>query len=412
MKAAQLKRTVALAVGVVAALYMQSPVYASEPGDLDPTFGRGGVRFVDFGRRDSVTTLFADEQAGLLAAGQSGASRVALVRLTRNGGFDTGYDADARRTFRLSPMSGPVTDWERDDDAFIALGASSDREYFLLRLNATTDSDRSFGNGGLVRGKFRKPYVLNDLLIVPSGKIVLAAYVAGDTIIRAYSRAGNRDVDFGDGGEMRLPGDYRTLLYHPDGRILAVGSVGRNVLTIHALTLDGARDHSFGVGGRASLRMDMARGDVVWPTRAIIASDGDILVQADLLRGSFASDVVIARFTGRGQPAWRFGGGDAAATIDVATVDRGRGIVELPSGAIVIAGYVVDDLFGDSRHGSDMFIAGLTRQGRVWREFGSARRLNLGRRGDIFVHDAILTSRGVVVAGEAAGDFLVARFRF
>jgi uncharacterized delta-60 repeat protein len=161
-------------------------------GDLDPTFGMGGIVTTDFSNSfDSANAVALQSDGKIVAAGTTitGSPSVftqdfAVARYNTNGSLDTGFGAGGKVT----------TDFSGDVDAANAVALQSDgkivvsgfavtgrtmqfpnQDFALARYNSNGSLDATFGTGGKVTtdfsGLFDTPLAM---VIQNDGKIVLA----------------------------------------------------------------------------------------------------------------------------------------------------------------------------------------------------------------------------------------------
>ncbi len=280
-----------------------------EDGGLDPTFGRGGRQFTDFGSK-------IDEAFG--AAIQSDGKIIAV------GGGGTGFGGDfvvARYLpdGSLDPSFGTggavQTDFNRSADAAFAVAIQSDGKivvagqsfptytdgnFALARYEPDGSLDGAFGIGGLVTTDFGGTSDIGRALVVlGDGRILVGGNTTSATTdfgVARYNADGGLDGTFGEGGlvhtdfyegEDTLSG----LVVDSDGSIVATGTrFGELALTRYAL--DGSVDLTFGVAGRvvtdATELGDTASGAAIQP-------DGRILVAGES-GGGDQGDFLVARY--------------------------------------------------------------------------------------------------------------------
>src|SRR5205823_14113327 len=159
-------------------------------GDLDPTFGTGGMVMTDINRSTDIAQAVAVQAyVNLVVVGQ---------------------------TYKLNDFSG---------------------EYFVVtRYNTDGTLDNSFGSGGKVRTDFPGlAAVPSSVVIQPNGKIVVAGgafplftFLGNFEVVR-YNPNGSLDTSFGNGGIVTTTfpeGSYASaVVLQSDGKIVAAGTV-------------------------------------------------------------------------------------------------------------------------------------------------------------------------------------------
>lgn len=227
---------------VFSCLPFLTPVHAA-PGDLDPTFGLGGIAVVDFGGHDHGQDLALQPDGKVVVGGYA---------------------------------SVP--------------GVSS---FGLARLNPDGSLDTSFGNGGQVfTTLFGRSASLEDLALQPDGKIVVGGYVDlgtpteynSDFWLARFNRNGTLDTSFGTGGFVTtdlFSGSAESLsaiTVQPDGRILAAGGVRRTGEDTHFVVVrylpDGRLDPAFGVGGKTVTPVRQIASSLASPSSPTVRSLG------------------------------------------------------------------------------------------------------------------------------------------
>jgi uncharacterized delta-60 repeat protein len=261
------------------------PAFRAEPledrlapaGDLDPTFGNGGVSALPPELSEVLFTATAVATAPddkILVAGTVNSPLVS--------GVDTNFD------------------------------------FGVVRLTADGQLDPTFGGTGFVRIPFDlagsvPPSHGNDdeasgVAVQPDGRVVVVGSATttpngGPTVMAAarLTADGQLDTSFGTGGRVTVPfgaGDYAVaaaVAIQPDGAIVLAGSdmmgapfTGTNPPTAFAaarLTPDGNLDPSFGTSGTVSVPFPVGTNNVARAGAVALEPDGSIV-----LAGSAATD--------------------------------------------------------------------------------------------------------------------------
>ena len=259
---------------------LSADLYAA-PGDLDPTFGNGGVVTTKMSNDyDVITDIKLQPDGKVVTAG--------LVYRICDGGYDTLCNL---------PM----------------------RLAFINRYLSTGVLDKSFGNGGKIIFTHKDGEYISKIALQPDGKIVAVGHLlgGGSAIVFRYNANGTLDASFGTGGKAvpSLYGSALGVVIQPDGKIVVNESFG--VVRYNA---DGSLDAAFGTGGTASVAAsDMA----LQPDGKIVAS------------GSGFFHYVLLRLNSNGTLDSTFGAGGYAIT-DIA---GGAYAVALqPDGKILVNG--------------------------------------------------------------------------
>lgn len=420
MKASKRARHRSFVAGLLGASLLAlaaTPGTAAEPGQLDRSFSRDGVRYLDFGRYDSATAIFGTASGRLVLAGDTnrfpaGLHRLAITRLEPDGRLDRSFGKDGRVLLNPTSRDDPAIAWARDPDGrIVVLGTFDDStsEYYLMRFCANGSIDRSFGVDGIVTGRLGGDFSLvNDILVQAGGRILVVADVDGAAVIKAHRQDGSRARGYGASGRVSISANSGSvILEQARGRTLVVGQVNGQRVVIDALAADGRRDPSFGGDGRAALRIDH-ENDEFFVETATVLPDDSVAVAGEI--GFFESDTFVARFQAEGSRDAAFGGGDSWTRFDVGKIDISKAIVALPNGRLVVAGSVIRDRFGDDRS-ARLSLVGLRPGGGIWRGFGNGGvvRADFGAR-RTFAEGAELIDGKVVVVGVSRTDMFAARY--
>jgi uncharacterized delta-60 repeat protein len=331
-------------------------------GNLDTTFGNGGVVTTDFGSSSfggGASAVALQPDGKIIAVGESFGD-FALARYNPDGSLDGTFGSGGTVTigFGFSDEAARAVTVDPDGKIRVAgLRSPFDRttiDFVLARFNADGSLDATFGAGGEVISPFGPS---NGTMIFTEtfqadGRI-LAAGIAfaefapfgsnGDFALARYNADGSPDTGFGTGG--RLTTDFaagsedqaRAVAIQPDGKLVAAGSSGGFPgYALARYNPDGSLDISFGVGGKVVT-------NVFSPAEAravAIEFDGHILAAGST--NIFSGDFGLVRYTAAGALDSSFGTGGAVITDFVGGDDRANAIALQPDGRILIAGFAND----------------------------------------------------------------------
>lgn len=382
-------------------------------GDLDPTFGTGGIVEIPFTVPMSAIAMLPDPQGRLVVvgtaedgpiAGTSGANGAVIVRLTPGGSLDATFGNGG--LVRFDPpgfLYANVSAALRQADGKLVMGGFAEPNIFtagwVLRCDDEGTLDTSFGSGGVVtlgQGVF-------SLALQADGRILVGA--GG---LARLSTDGSLDLSFGTAGYgTPLPAGVAggRLLVQADGRILQAGSVLGRYLP------DGTADVAFGTGGVVSLPVGTFLSDLAEQL------DGKILVGGsnDGVEVSIPATPVwnVARYDSTGQPDPSFGT-NGIATYPVGYFDVVTGgylsflstIVPEASGDILLLGDTrwptpAQDVFG-------LAVARLDSAGALDFRFGSGglTTVPLPDGAGFLGRTAMVSDGKLLVLGEMRGRFL------
>ncbi len=410
----QLSRSV---LALLAVLILAVPAGAA-PGDLDPSFGGGdGMAVVDNSIGDEAGGLALQGDGKILQAGETGLAGVddfMVVRYTRNGAPDTGFDGDGIA----------ITDFFGADDYAVgvlalpgnkalALGygrqAGGDYEFALARYNPNGSLDGSFGGDGRVTTPFPGDAYAYAAVRLTDGSIVvvgeryeehgdfaLAKYRPNGTLDTSFSGDGKRTLDFAGGS------DGAVDIVAAGDRLLISGwgmdgpSPNDYDIALARFKRGGALDRDFSRDGKRLL--SLAPGSQDYADGLVRLGDGRFVVAATL-----GADVALAKFKPGGRLDPTFGGGDGKALVDFGANESVSGLARFGRGYAV-----------GVRQLNQMGVARFGPRGSPIDEFGTGGLALAAFPNQSFV-SGVANQDGKIVAGGFAfigtgNDFAAARF--
>jgi uncharacterized delta-60 repeat protein len=262
---------------------------AAAPGDLDPSFGTGGIVETAIGSAASARSVALQSDGRIVVAGWSYPGGTFLARYMPNGTLDS-----------------------------------------------------SFGSGGFVTGTGSW---IPRVALQPDGKILVTAYETFS--VRRYRADGSLDTDFGVGGTASGPAGYSgAVALQLDGRILVVGSSSQQPgITIVRFLADGTLDQEFGASGVVHTLIDGASGHDI-----AVQPDGKIVVGGSMNNGD--GRFALARYGQGGDLDPTFGSGGFVSEPVGGRYAGAQAIAIDASGRIVAAGNA-DGRVAVARYGPD-----------------------------------------------------------
>ena len=241
-----------------------------------------------------------------------------------------------------------------------------------------------------------------DVLVQPDGKIVVAGQGgANDIVVTRLNPDGSPDTGFDGDGTIGFDfggDDYPSgVALQANGRLVVAGhtSVGRNVALVR-LDSNGSPDSSFDGDGRKTIDYASERDGA---SEVLVQPDQKIVVAGS---GTLGSDFVVTRLNPDGSPDTGFDG-DGTIGVDFGADDFGNAAALQANGKIVVAG-------DTSGAGDDVAIMRLQPGGSLDTTFSSDGKQTIDFPGDAYGYATALQANGrILVAGEAAGNMLVAR---
>jgi uncharacterized delta-60 repeat protein len=285
-------------LALLALLLFGSTTITAAPGDLDLSFGNGGI----------VVTSFAGQ-----------------------------YNYDSAQTVRVQPDGKIVVCGQIYDDDF------NDESFFIARYHPTGALDASFGTNGKIIGPlYSGAMVGNDIALQPDGKIstVGGVFLAGwEFAVHRYNANGTLDASFGAGGVVITPiGEFaiaRSVAIQADGKIVVAGNSnsagqGYQDFTVVRLLPDGSPDTSFNGTGKVITSF----GNESIARRVFLQPDGKIVAVGEALVGNDAFALV--RYNADGTLDSGFGvGGKVIHAVGI--INFGDAALQ-PDGKIVASG--------------------------------------------------------------------------
>jgi uncharacterized delta-60 repeat protein len=279
-------RNTALAAAMLLAGTSSLPCLAAD-GDLDPTFGDGGISFLtpDLVTAQEFTPYVAKTlpDGKLLFAGSLDAPTSVPFEQTYRGMFARfNADGSVDDTFGNSTIPGVVelphlvADHRMEhvesiailgDGSIIAVGISevtSQEKGFVLKTDASGLLDDSFGDGGFVLIPLTYPHAVaidGEGRIVVAGESIDTTTLIYTSKVLRFDAAGNADDTFGDGGVASIAwnaqgnsGYLSDMLLADDGIVVAgqysvYGEGLGSDFAVAKLDDGGTLDAAFGDGG-------------------------------------------------------------------------------------------------------------------------------------------------------------------
>ncbi|MBI1813780.1 MAG: DUF4215 domain-containing protein [Deltaproteobacteria bacterium] len=258
---------------VLISLTLAVPAVAwAAAGDLDPTFGNGGIVR---GTSGWIAALVVQPDGKVVAVGST-AEGTALGRYNADGSVDTTFGTNGLAILPSSPVYGGFASALvlQPDGKLVAGGAlgksQTDQDFALVRCNPDGTLDSTFGSNGVVVTPItsQAEYV-TTLALQPDGKLLAAGYALSPAkrfrfgVVR-YNPDGSLDRSFGRGGivltQIGLNDYAETIVAQPDGRIVVAGTscdAKRCTSSLERLTSAGRRDYTF---GRVGIVRSIANG--------------------------------------------------------------------------------------------------------------------------------------------------------
>jgi uncharacterized delta-60 repeat protein len=264
-------------------------------GDLDPTFGNGGVAVTDVHVSQNYANAIAVQTDGRIvivgAAEPTNDYRdnFAVLRYTASGVLDTTFSSDGWLTtgFAAHEEDSAQGVAVQPDGAIVVVGwtrVSGDERFAVARYTSSGKLDKSFSGDGKVTtgGKSDNAYavaiqgnrrivVVGDTWDGDQGDFAVVRYRSDGSLDTSFSSDGKLTTSFGHGSGIERC--YAVAL-QPDRRIVAVGTSEQSDFAVVRYDVDGSLDKTF--SGDGKLHFDVAGQD---DGRAVaLQADGKIVI--------------------------------------------------------------------------------------------------------------------------------------
>jgi uncharacterized delta-60 repeat protein len=400
----------------------------SDPGDLDPTFGTGGVATPAIGTHAYANAVAVQADGKILAAGyvlDGSHGDMLVARFNDDGTLDGSFGTGGVVKIPAADQSIAQAIALQSDGKIVVGGGvvvneELDYDFRVARLlPADGELDSTFGEDGIVetRAAATQPGI-NSLVVQPDGKILVGgegkpdATASGrnrDFLVARYLGDGSPDTSFGNGGRATVDmgkryDAARSLLLQPDGAIVAAGYAvqarsARAVVT--RLTSGGGLDRSFAGNGRLRLRLG---GKVSYGTDAQLLGDGRILIAGLFVeKGSplFTAGIALAKLTSAGSRDTSFGNnGIVTAAPDPDAYYHPTRAALQSDGKVVVVGGVTNAAEPDFT--SDVFLARFLADGTLDASFADGGIVRTAHSEQDALNGVALTAEKIVVVGQAS----------
>jgi uncharacterized delta-60 repeat protein len=302
-------------------------------GDLNPTFGTGGIAITTMGSpAGRLTDMVLQPDGKILTVGtahfNTGAATredFGLARFNGNGTLDTTFGTGGKVFTHVGGRDGIRGVALQSNGMIVTVGNTgfSGDGWAVARYDANGMLDPNFGTGGIVISNLQPGSDgAFDVAIQADGKIVVVgasgpspSLSTSHFAVVRYNIDGSLDTSFGGVGYVvttafgNFSAEAHKVLLQPDGKILALGSSsnsgGNFSFAAARYNHDGSIDTGFGTGGIVKITAFNAFED----TRdAILLPDGKILMGGVVFSNiTQSSEIALVRLTSAGQLDLSFG---------------------------------------------------------------------------------------------------------
>ena len=388
------------ATAIMITLFVSVQTMQAADGDLDPTFGTGGMLMTDINRSTDIANAVAVQADGkLVVVGTTYKQNdysdedFVVARYNTDGTLDNSFGSRGRVRTDFPGLAASTSSVVIQPDGKIVVAGGAfplftfAGNFEVVRYNRNGSLDTSFGNGGIVTTNFPQGSYAFDVALQPDGKIIAAGtvfvnFIIGessdtDFALARYNPDGTPDATFGNGGQVStdfvgFEDDAFSVLIQPDGKIVAVGSAN-DPATFYDFAAarylsNGTIDTTFGVAGK--VRTDFGDQNFDRARSAALQPDGKIVAAGFAIsHGGGVQNFAVARYASNGVLDNTFSR-DGKTQIDFGNCCQGATKVLLQSDGKIIA------VGGSNGESSEDDFAGAFESAR-----GTGQHLRCRRRG-------------------------------
>ena len=432
----QARTALVMVFAIVAVSYCPLISVQAADGDLDSTFGVGGMVKTDFsGNLDWINTIVTQPDGKIVVAGSTSnserADSFALARYNSDGNLDQSFGSGGRVITNTGGLEVVFSLALLPDGKILAGGTGyvHGSDFAMARFNSDGSLDASFGSNGIVVTDVGGADTGWNMAVQPDGKILLSGqagrgnHQASSFAVVRYKKNGKIDSSFGNHGKaiVEFSGGFdeaRAIALQPDGKIVLAGEADLNradsPFAITRFNSDGSLDFDFGSGGKVRTNFFGNRNQA---NGIAIQSDGKIVVAGSAGRGPERLEVLaIARYNSNGSLDATFGTGGMLTNDFLGRGGEARDIELQRDGKIVVAG-LAGSLGAARRPQVDFATVRYNGDGSLDSSFGDggATITDFGDVVDVataiaFQQDGRVVVAGYTTDGTTHGDFAIARY--
>jgi len=314
-------RLLALVLSAFISLLAGASVAIAAPGDLDPTFGNGGlVAISGYGTPTRAGGMTLQSDGRIVTVGETVSEDWAISRFNSDGTPDTSFSGDGVQTLDMGGSDSAADVVVQPDGKLVVVGWAtvSGRGVFgVARFESDGELDSSFSGDGIATTDFGTDASATAVALQSDGRIVVVGVANGNYALARYNADGSLDETFGDGGTKTTDLGYEqqgatAVAVQPDGKLVVTGLAAEittdepDDFLVMRYTADGSLDPSFSGDGVQITTWD----DDSDAVDVALQPDGKIVIIGDAysdISGGF--DFGVARYLPDGTPDSSFGDG-------------------------------------------------------------------------------------------------------
>jgi uncharacterized delta-60 repeat protein len=321
-------------------------------GVLDSAFGTGGVVVTPLGPNDFVyiggAALLSDGRivvGGEVSLETNPTPDLIVTRYLADGQLDSTFGSGGVLIRDLGYSEG-VRDMTVQSDGHILLAAHgvdwnlNEYHFMVVRLLTNGNPDLTFDTDGIAETAFPNltAPTVDAIVLQPDGKVVVTGYATDASVTRLvlarFGSSGLLDTTFGTNGLMNVSATNtsfygESIALQADGKILVAGNASQdfsNYQLVSRFLTNGLFDPTFN-GGTPALLPETGGAEVA------VASNGDIYVC-----GNRANDFALMRYTPSGSLDSTFGVGGVVQTTFSSFNDGAASLAIQADGKVLVAG--------------------------------------------------------------------------
>ncbi len=289
---------------------------SAAPGDLDPSFGNGGIaitRGETFSHVNAAGAMAIQPDGKIVVAGEGHLGNSmnwdsAVVRYNPDGSLDNSFGGTGIVVTQFSiDYDGFFAVAIQADGKIVVAGSTflcncTDSSFAIARYNPDGSLDASFnGTGKIITavGDARRDYA-ESVAIQADGKIVVVGRSGNGGAIVRYNSDGSLDTTFNGTGKLFIDGYTGvSVVIQADGKIIVVGN-NNNSFKLYRLNPDASPDPSFNGTGQVVT-------STIGATDVAIQPDGKIVVSGSSYDSNQGQRLAVVRFNPNGSIDTSFG---------------------------------------------------------------------------------------------------------
>jgi uncharacterized delta-60 repeat protein len=410
---------------VVAMIALTIPPVLAAPGDLDPTFGVGGIVYTSFFRHARASAVALQPDGKIVAVGTYGIrddKLFALARYLTDGTLDATFGGgDGKVITNITRRSDLALDVAiQTDGKLVVVGRSGGKngQFGVVRYESDGSLDASFGGGGIVVTDFSAgDDIASAVALQADGRIVVAGtrlegfalnsrfavarYLVDGTLDQSFSLDGKIATNFTRGRD-----SASGVAIQADGKIVAAGRAGGagGRFALVRYKPGGTRDGTF--AGDGKVMTDFTRSDDEARDVAI-QTDGKIVAVGE--GGPFGRmRFVLARYTDSGALDQAFSGDGRALGPPLGSAALGEAVALQADGKTVVSGLAWG---GASSCETVAVVSRFSTDGAIDASFGTSGTAATSYEVANQASDVVIQPDGRIVAVGAA-NFCTSKFTF